>query len=123
MDVYSNALLDHFEHPRNSGALEQPDIRVRCENPVCGDVLELMLRVKDQRIAEVRFKAQGCVPAMACASALTILVHGKTLVEVADISREDLIRTVDGVPPASMHAVDLAMEALRLGLRDADRLG
>jgi nitrogen fixation protein NifU and related proteins len=63
--VYSPQLLDHFEHPRNAGVLDSPDASAQLENPVCGDVLALSARITDGRIAEIWFKAKGCVPAIA----------------------------------------------------------
>jgi nitrogen fixation NifU-like protein len=116
LSMYSPALLDHFHNPRNAGDLPEADIRVKRDNPVCGDVLELALQVSDGRITSARFKAQGCVPAMACASALTELIGGKSLDEAKALGREDVLREVGGVPPASTHAADLALDALRQAL-------
>ena len=79
--MYSAQLLDHFQNPRNPGELPDADAIAEIENPVCGDVLRLTLKIKSGRIAEIRFKAKGCVPSMACASALTELVAGQTLDE------------------------------------------
>jgi NifU-like protein involved in Fe-S cluster formation len=86
--MYSPQLLDHFEHPRNAGELTNPDAHVRVENPVCGDILELFAKVREGIITEVRFKAKGCVPAMACGSVITAMAKGKSLAEVGSISRE-----------------------------------
>jgi NifU-like protein involved in Fe-S cluster formation len=110
--VYSRELLDHFEYPRNSGIVERPDATVQLENPVCGDVLKLSARVLDGRIAEIRFQAKGCVPAMACASAVTELVEAKSLPEAAKIRRDDIVKHVGGVPAASTHAAQLAADAI-----------
>ena len=110
--VYSAQLLDHFQNPRNAGEIPDPDAAAEIENPACGDVLRLTLRVAAGRIAEARFKAKGCVPAMACGSALTELVAGKTLAESRRLRREDVNTAVGGVPPASMHALQLALDAL-----------
>ena len=110
--VYSRELLDHFEHPRNSGIVERPDATVQVENPVCGDVLKLSATVQDGRIAEIRFQAKGCVPAMACASALTELVVAKPVPEARRIRRDDIVKRVGGVPPASAHAAQLAVDAI-----------
>ncbi len=115
--MYSAKLLDHFEHPRNAGTLAAFNAQARVENPVCGDVLELQLRIEAGRIAEVRFRAKGCVPAMACASAITELLQGRTLEEAKKIAREQVIAAVDGVPPASGHAADLAVDAVKAALR------
>jgi NifU-like protein involved in Fe-S cluster formation len=110
--MYSPQVLDHFERPRNAGTVADADASVRMENPACGDVLELTLRVLDGRIAEIRFRAKGCVAAMACGSAVTELVRGKSLDDARKISREELVHAVGGLPQASQHASHLAMDAL-----------
>lgn len=114
--MYSPELLDHFEHPRNSGELVGATARHRLENPACGDVLELAIKVEGNRIEDLRFRAKGCVPAMACASALTELAKGKSVAEASAVTREDVVRAVGSLPPASGHAAQLAVEALRLVL-------
>ncbi len=111
--MYSPQVLDHFEHPRNAGAVADPDASVRIENPACGDVLELTAKVAGGRIAEIRFRAKGCVAAMACGSALTELVSGKTVDEARKLTRDELVRAVGGLPQASTHASHLAMDALK----------
>jgi NifU-like protein involved in Fe-S cluster formation len=110
--VYSPQVFDHFEHPRNAGVVDSPDASVQIENPACGDVLELSARVSDGRVAELKFLAKGCVPAIACASAITELVRGKTPQDAAKISREGLVQYLGGLPEASAHASHLVMEAL-----------
>lgn len=110
--MYSRQLLDHFEHPRNSGIVNDSDATVQMENPVCGDVLKLSAKVLDGRIAEIRFQAKGCVPAMACASAVTELVEAKSVLEARRIRRDDIVKQVGGVPPASTHAAQLAADAI-----------
>jgi nitrogen fixation NifU-like protein len=115
--VYSAELLDHFQNPRNPGKVTAPDALARLENPACGDVLELTLKLEGKRIAEIRFRAKGCVPAMACGSAITELIRGKTVDEARDLSREELISQVGGLPPASVHASHLAMDTLGALLR------
>lgn len=122
--MYSAELLDHFQNPRNAGAVENPDSSVQLENPVCGDVLELTLRLEnkldnklDRRIADIRFRAKGCVPTMACGSALTELAKGKSVEEARKLSREELVRKVGGLPQASAHASHLAIDTLAALLR------
>jgi len=110
--VYSPQVLDHFEHPRNAGTLPSPDAVAQRENPVCGDVLKLTARVADGRIADIRFQAKGCVPAMACGSAVTELAKGRSLEKARLINKNDIIRALGEVPSASSHAADLAVEAL-----------
>lgn len=121
--MYSPELLDHFQNPRNAGAIEAPDVTAQLENPVCGDVLELSLTLKKNkleasRIADIRFRAKGCVPVMACGSAITELVKGKSIVEARQLSREELVQKIGGLPQASAHASHLAMDTLAALLRN-----
>ena len=111
--MYSPQVLDHFEHPRNAGDLTDADARVRVENPACGDILELSLRVDGGRVSEVRFLAKGCVPAMACGSLITEMVAGKTIQEASAISKDAVVKEIGGLPSASGHAAQLAVDALR----------
>ena len=115
--MYSPELLDHFQNPRNAGEIEAPDSTVRLDNPACGDVLELSLKLEGNRIADIRFRAKGCVPAMACGSAITELAKGKSLETARGITREDLLQKVGGVPEASSHAGALALDTLAALLR------
>ena len=114
--MYSPQVLDHFEHPRNAGEVTQPDASVQIENPACGDVLKLTMRVVGGRIAEARFQAKGCVSAMACGSLLTEMVQGKTVDDARQLRREDLVQAIGGLPPASGHAAYLALDALGAAL-------
>lgn len=117
--MYSPQLLDHFQNPRNAGDLPDADATVEMENPVCGDVVRLSLRFDAGRIADIRFKAKGCVPSMACGSALTEMVRGQTVQEARRLTREDLVRAVGGLPQASSHAAQLALDALAAVLTKA----
>jgi nitrogen fixation protein NifU and related proteins len=119
--MYSTQLLDHFEHPRNSGELPEADACARMENPACGDILELAIKMDAGRIAAIRFRAKGCVPAMACASAMTELAKGKSLRDAEAISRNEIDNAVGGLPPASGHAAQLAIDALRAALKKLGR--
>lgn len=114
--MYSAQLLDHFQNPRNPGEVPDADATAEIENPACGDVLRLTLKIKSGRIADIRFKAKGCVPSMACASALTELVRGQTVDETRALGRDQLIAAVDGLPQASTHAAQLALDTLQAAL-------
>ena len=116
--VYSAELLDHFQNSRNPGEIQAPDAAAQLENPACGDVLELTLKLEGTRIADIRFRAKGCVPAMACGSAITELVKGKNVDEARQLSREELVQKVGGLPQASAHASHLAMDTLAALLRN-----
>jgi len=119
--MYSAQLLDHFQNPRNAGDISGADATAEIQNPACGDVLRLTLKVDSGRIREIRFKAKGCVPSMACASALTELVTGKTLDEAGDVQRDSLITAVGGLPQASTHAAQLALDALSAALHQIQK--
>ena len=115
--MYSAAVLDHFENPRNAGEIANPDASVQLENPACGDVLRLTLKVDAGRILEARFRAKGCVPAMACGSRLTELIQGQNLSEIRELDRDRLAASLGGLPEASAHAGQLAVDALRAALK------
>jgi len=114
--MYSAKLLEHFEHPRNAGELPDANATARLENPVCGDVLQLWLRVQEARIEAASFKAKGCVPAMACASALAELLANMSIADARSLSAEHLEVAVGGLPAASKHAAALAVDCLRAAL-------
>ena len=117
--MYSAQLLDHFQNPRNVGDVLDADVVVEIENPACGDLLRLSLRMESGRIIEIRFKARGCVASMACASALTEMLAGKTIDEAKGIQPEMLITRVGGLPQASTHAAQLALDGLSAALNRA----
>ncbi len=114
--MYSAQVLDHFQNPRNAGDIPNFNVSAQVENPACGDVLKLTLRIVDGRIREAGFRAKGCVPAMACASLLTELIKEKTTVEARNLTREELINAIGGLPEASSHASHLALETLNTAL-------
>jgi NifU-like protein involved in Fe-S cluster formation len=111
--MYSEAVLDHFQNPRNAGTLEAATATVSVENPVCGDILELSARVDAGRIAEARFRTRGCVTALACSSLLTELLRGKTPAEARAITSEQISEALGGLPPATLHGAQLARDAVQ----------
>ena len=111
--MYSEAVLDHFQNPRNVGTLDAATATISVENPVCGDILELSARIDSGRIAEARFRTRGCVTAMACSSLLTELMCGKTPAEIRDITPEQISEKLGGLPPATFHAAQLARDAVQ----------
>jgi nitrogen fixation NifU-like protein len=110
---YSQAVLDHFEHPRNVGDLANADAEVRLEHPVCGDIMKLAVKLADGRIGDVRFRTRGCVASIAAGSCLTEMIAGKPLAEAAALRREQLVEALGGLSNASIHASHLAMDALQ----------
>lgn len=114
--MYSAQMLDHFQNPRNAGEIANADATAEIENPACGDVLRLTLKAGAGRITGARFKAKGCVASIACGSALTELIVGKGINEAHELRREDLIASVGGLPQASTHAAQLALDTLSAAL-------
>jgi nitrogen fixation protein NifU and related proteins len=116
--MYTEKVLDHFEHPRNVGKIEDPDGIGKQGNPVCGDVMELTIKVKEDRIEDIKFRTFGCCAAIATSSMVTELVKGKTLEEAEQISKQTVAEALDGLPPAKMHCSNLAADALKDAIRD-----
>src|ERR1700676_223284 len=112
--MLSDAVLGHFQSPRNAGKLSDASASVEVTNPICGDILQLAARLEPEssRIAEARFLCQGCTTAIACASLLTVELKNKTISEAASINAEYLSNHLGGLPPATQHAAELAADAL-----------
>lgn len=111
--MYSEKVLDHFAHPRNSGTLPEADARVIIENPVCGDVLELAVTIKESRIEHARFRAKGCVPLMACSSMLAEMIEGLSLEDAERIGAGEFADKAGQLPQASGHVTEMAVDAVR----------
>jgi len=111
--MYSAAVLDHFQNPRNAGTLAAATATVSVENPVCGDILELSVRVEAGRIVEARFRTRGCVTALACSSLLTELLRGKTPADARAITSEQISEAMGGLPQATQHGAQLARDAVQ----------
>jgi nitrogen fixation protein NifU and related proteins len=115
--MYTDAVLNHFRNPHNAGHLLDATSVVEVTNPVCGDVLRLAVRVNDGRIAEARFKAQGCVAAIASGSVLTDLLIGKTTEDARQLTPQEISDALGGLPPATFHAAQLCCDAVAAVLR------
>jgi len=116
---YSEKVLDHFRNPRNVGTLEGNDVATgKVGNPVCGDLMEFYIRVKDNKIVDIKFKTFGCGSAIATASMITELAMGKTIDEALKITRKDVADELDGLPPIKMHCSNLAADALRDAIKN-----
>lgn len=108
--------MEHFEHPRNAGELEQPDGEATTANPVCGDRMRVMIRVADGRVAEVRWQTRGCPPAIATSSFASEMVRGWTLEDVEALTRDRIAEAIGGLPPDKVHCSVLAADALRAAI-------
>lgn len=115
--MYSAEILDHFQNPRHVGEVPDASASAEIENPACGDILRLSLKVQDGRIVDAGFRAKGCVPAIACGSRLAELVCGKTTAEAGTLDGQALLEGLGELPPASAHAVRLALDTLAAALK------
>ena len=116
--IYSEQVMDHFTNPRNVGTLENPDGIGHVGNPVCGDIMELYIKVKDEIITDAKFKTFGCGAAIATSSMVTELVKGKTVQEALEISNKAVIEALGGLPSVKVHCSVLAEEALKSAIDD-----
>ena len=116
--MFSDAVLDHFQNPRNAGELAGADAKIEVSNPVCGDVLQLALRMDGERIAEARFLCRGCTTSIACASLLTEELRGRTLAEARSLTAQSLSQSLGGLPDATFHGAELAADAIATMLRN-----
>ena len=115
---YSKKVMEHFTNPKNVGIIENPDGYGKVGNPVCGDLMEIYIKVKDDIITEIKFKTFGCGSAIATSSMITELAKGKHVDEAYKITRNDVANELDGLPPQKMHCSNLAADALQEAIRD-----
>jgi nitrogen fixation NifU-like protein len=115
---YSEKVLDHFMNPRNVGVIEDADGVGRAGNPVCGDLMEMSVKVQGDVITDIKFRTFGCGAAIATSSMATELIKGKTIDEALEISNRAIAEALDGLPPVKMHCSVLAAEALQVTMAD-----
>jgi len=112
MGKYSETMMDHVLSPRNGGVMESPDLTGHAGTPGRGAFLILFLRVEAGRVAAAKYHTVGCGPTIACGSMLSELVVGRSIEECRDVTTEDLIEALDGVPPDKLHCPTMAIAAL-----------
>ena len=115
---YSKKVLEHFMNPKNVGSIENPDVYGKVGNPVCGDLMEMYIKVEDEIITDIKFKTFGCGSAIATSSMVTELAKGKHVDEAMKITRNDVADELDGLPPKKMHCSNLAADALQAAIKD-----
>jgi len=115
---YSKKVMEHFMDPKNVGTIESPDGYGKVGNPVCGDLMEMYLEVKDDVITDIKFQTFGCGSAIATSSMVTELAKGKHVDEAMKITRNDVASELDGLPPKKMHCSNLAADALHEAIKD-----
>jgi nitrogen fixation NifU-like protein len=116
--VYTDKVMDHFRNPRNMGEIPNADGVGTVGNPVCGDLMTMYIKVKDDRIEDVKFKTYGCGAAIATSSMTTELAKGKTLDEAMKITRASVADSLGGLPKVKMHCSNLAADALHVAIEN-----
>jgi nitrogen fixation NifU-like protein len=116
--MYSEKVMDHFRTPRNMGEIPDADGVGTVGNPVCGDMMNIYIKVKDDVITDIKFKTFGCGAAIATSSMITELAKGKTIDEALKITRQNVADSLDGLPPVKMHCSNLAADGLHEAIKD-----
>ncbi len=116
--IYSDKVMDHFNHPRNVGEIEDADGVGTVGNPVCGDIMKMSLKIEDETIKDVKFKTFGCGSAIATSSMATEMIKGKTIQEAMALTNAAVAEALDGLPAHKMHCSVLAEEAVKAALAD-----
>jgi nitrogen fixation NifU-like protein len=116
--MYTEKVMEHFKNPRNVGEIPDADGVGTVGNPVCGDLMTIYIKVKDNRLTDIKFKTFGCGSAIATSSMITELAKGKTLEEAMKITRANVADSLGGLPPVKMHCSNLAADALHAAIED-----
>ena len=116
--AYSEKVMDHFRNPRNVGEMKDPDGIGKVGNPVCGDIMELYIKVADDTIVDAKFQTLGCGAAIATSSIVTEMAKGKKLDEAVEITNKAVAEALGGLPPAKMHCSNLAADGLQAAIKD-----
>jgi nitrogen fixation NifU-like protein len=116
--MYSEKVLDHFKNPRNQGVIEDADAIGQEGNPVCGDIMKIYLKIKDNVIDNIKFETLGCAAAIAVSSALTEIVKGKTLDEALQLTKDDVVADLGGLPAVKVHCSMLGVDALHAAINN-----
>ena len=116
--MYNPTVMDHFQNPRNTGDMPDPDGVGQVGNPACGDVMRLFIRVEANRLVDIKCQVFGCAAAIACASAASEMVMGKSLDEASSLTREQVAAYLNGLPEQKMACSNLAPDALRAAIED-----
>lgn len=118
MEQYSKKVMDHFLNPRNVGEIKDADGIGEVGNPVCGDIMRMYIKVKDNVITDIKFLTYGCGAAVATSSMVTEMVKGKTIEEALEITNKQVAEALDGLPPIKMHCSILAEEGIKAAIDD-----
>jgi nitrogen fixation NifU-like protein len=116
--MYSDKVFEHFKNPKNIGEIPDADGSGTVGNPVCGDLMTIMIKIKEDRIDDIKFKTFGCAAAIATSSVATELAKGKSIKDALKITRKTVADELGGLPPQKLHCSNLASDALRQAITD-----
>ncbi len=116
--MYSETLIDHFQNPRNVGVIEDPDGYAKIDSPVCGDLMEIYIKVEDDKIADVKYRTFGCAAAIASSSMATEMIMGQPLEVAEELTDAKVAESLGGLPEAKVHCSVLAASALHAAIQD-----
>lgn len=116
--MYSEKVVEHYTNPRNVGEIENADGIGEVGNPICGDVMKMYLKIENEVIKDVKFKTYGCGAAIAASSVTTEMIKGKTIKEALEITNEQVVEELGGLPPIKLHCSVLAEEAIKTAIAD-----
>jgi nitrogen fixation NifU-like protein len=118
MNMYSGTVMDHFKNPRNVGVIDDPDGVGEVGNPLCGDMMSIYLKIKDEQIKDIKFQTFGCGAAIAVSSILTEIAKGKSIADAKAITNKDVAKALEGLPKNKLHCSNLGADALHLAIKD-----
>ena len=118
MALYTETVMDHFMHPRNVGEIADADGVGEVGNAKCGDIMKMYLKIKDNKIEDVKFETFGCGSAIASSSIATEMIKGRTLEDALALTNQAVAEALDGLPAIKMHCSVLAEEAIKAAVKD-----
>jgi nitrogen fixation protein NifU and related proteins len=116
--LYSKQVMEHFKNPKNLGELKKADVVGQVGNPICGDIMKLYLKIKENKIKDIGFETLGCGAAIACSSVVTEEAKGKTLEKALEINKDVILKKLGGLPESKIHCSMLAIEALKKAIEN-----
>ncbi len=120
-DMYNDTVMNHFENPRNTGEIDQPDGIGTVGNPNCGDMMKLYIKIESGRLVEVRYKTFGCAAAIASSSIASEMVKGKSIDEALALTADEIVTALDGLPSQKVACSVIAPDAIKAAIEDYRR--
>jgi len=120
---YSKKVMQHFLNPKNMGKMKNPDAVGKIGNPVCGDIMEVFIKIKNKKISDIKFQTFGCVAAIASSSMITELAKGKTIEQAKKLTYKEVSKELQDLPPIKVHCSAMAIQALKKAIEDFEKNG